>query len=58
MRTDWIGAAVAGVVCLLIAILVPPYTPDPISTIIMVIGYVFAAILFVVALLKLLRGGV
>lgn len=53
---NWLGCLIGAVVALLIAIFVPPYVPEPGGVLIQIIGYVVAVLLFVVALLALVRG--
>lgn len=54
--TNWVGTLIGGIVCLLIAIFVPPYIPDPGGVIVQIIGYIAAVILFVLTVLHLVRG--
>ena len=56
ITANWTGALIGAVVALLIAIFVPPYVPAPGGSIIQILGYIIAVVLFVVALLALLRG--
>lgn len=56
VRTNWLGCLLAAVLCLLIAIFVPPYIPHPGDAIIQILGYIAAVILFILAILGLVRG--
>ncbi|MFA7264862.1 MAG: hypothetical protein WC054_00880 [Candidatus Nanopelagicales bacterium] len=56
VRTNWIGCLIGAVICLLIAIFVPPYIPAPGGSIVMIIGYIAAVVLFILAILGLVRG--
>lgn len=56
VHTNWIGTLIAAVICLLIAIFVPPYVPEPGGVIIMIVGYIAAVILFILTILALVRG--
>jgi hypothetical protein len=56
ITNNWVGSLIAAVICLLIAIFVPPYIPAPGGSIIMVIAYIAAVALFIIAILALVRG--
>ena len=56
VRTNWVGCLIGAVVCLLIAIFVPPYIPEPGGKLIEIIGYIAAVVLFILAILGLVRG--
>lgn len=56
VRNSWVGYLIGAVVALLIAIFAPPYIPEPGGTIVAVIGYVVAVVLFILTFVALLRG--
>jgi membrane protein DedA with SNARE-associated domain len=58
MRTNWVGCLIGGVVCLLIAFLLAPLFPYPISSIVAIICWIAAAVLLILCVVHLVRGGV
>lgn len=58
MRGGWLGYLLAAIVCLLIAILVAPLLPYPGDVVVSIFGYIAAVVLLLLAILRLVRGGV
>lgn len=56
MNFNWLGCLIAGVICLVIAIVLPPYIPEPGGQLVMIFGYLAAVILILLAILGLVRG--
>jgi hypothetical protein len=58
VRGNWVGCLIGGVVCILIAILLAPYIPAPGGALVAIICYIAAAVLLILAVVGLVRGGV
>jgi hypothetical protein len=56
LTNNWVGSLIGGVICLLIAFLVPPYLPAPASSIIYILGLIAGVILIILAIVALVRG--
>jgi hypothetical protein len=53
----WLACLIGAVVCVLIALILAPYIPDPGDQIVAIIAWVGAAVLAIIAVLQLVRGG-
>lgn len=56
LRYNWLGCLIAGVICLVIAIVLPPYIPEPGGQLVQIFGYLAAVILIILAIAALVRG--
>lgn len=55
-RSNALWTLISAVIVLVVAIVVPPYLPAPLSVLLMWIGYLVAFVLFVLGIVALVRG--
>jgi len=51
----WLGLILGAVVCVLIALLLAPYIPDPGDSIVAILAWIGAAVLAILAVISLVR---
>lgn len=57
MLPRWIALLLGAVVCILVAILLAPYIPEPGALVVQLVSYIGAVVCVVLAVLHLTRGG-